>query len=286
MKPVQKSATAGEGEMELRVKTNNGGDNYYYTTFCAPFDVLMTNERDVAYVIPPGPGEWPTITLPETKGNLYPKEIGQYNTGDYDKNNQFIPARTPVIIRTSNPIGYVTMALPTSIPSSSVPCLFTGQYLEQMLAQGADDVYVFGRDLGTYKKADNYASSGLFTSVSPELSTGIGFYINANPNREASENKASWTRNNKYVYANKIYYRATNAGTRGVEFVPVVFEAEAAATDVQGVKDYSEGMLRPGNVYNLQGRCVATEEMVKDGTWKNNLTPGVYIMNGKKIIVR
>ena len=62
--------------------------------------------------------------------------------------------------------------------------------------------------------------------------------------------------------------------------------AEAAATDVQGVKDYSEGMLRPGNVYNLQGRCVATEEMVKDGTWKNNLTPGVYIMSGKKIIVK
>ena len=55
---------------------------------------------------------------------------------------------------------------------------------------------------------------------------------------------------------------------------------------MQGVKDYSEGMVRPGNVYNLQGRCVATEEMVKDGTWKNNLTPGVYIMSGKKIIVK
>ena len=280
MKPVQKSATAGEGEMELRVKTNNGGDNYYYTTFCAPFDVLMTNERDVAYVIPPG--EWPSTTTP---GNLYPKEIGEYTSAG---NNQFIPAGTPVIIRTSNPIGYVTMALPTSIPSSSVSCLFTGKYLEQMLTQGDDDVYVFGRDLGTYTKAGDYASSGLFTSVSPSPSTGIGFYINANPNREASENKASWTRNNKYVYANKIYYRAGSSGasTRGVQFVPVVFGAEAAATDVQGVKDYGEGMLRPGNVYNLQGRCVATEEMVKDGTWKNNLTPGVYIMSGKKIIVK
>lgn len=280
MKPVQKSATAGEGEMELRVKTNNGGDNYYYTTFCAPFDVLMTNERDVAYVIPPG--EWPTTTTP---GNLYPKEIGEYTSAG---NNQFIPARTPVIIRTSNPIGYVTMALPNSNPSPSpVSCLFTGKYLEQMLDQGADDVYVFGRDLGTYTKDDDYYNTtGEFANVIPEPSTGIGFYINANPNREASENKASWTRNNKYVYANKIYYRAgsSGAGTRGVEFVPVVFEA--AATDVQGVKDYSEGMLRPGNVYNLQGRCVATEEMVKDGTWKNNLTPGVYIMNGKKIIVK
>jgi hypothetical protein len=157
-----------------------------------------------------------------------------------------------------------------------------------MLTQGADDVYVFGRDLGTYETASDYTTSGLFTSVSPSPSTGIGFYINANPNREASENKASWTRNNKYVYANKIYYRAGSSGasTRGVHFVPVVFEAEAEATDVQGVKEYSEGVLRPGNVYNLQGRCVATEEMVKDGTWKNNLTPGVYIMSGKKIIVK
>ena len=33
--------------------------------------------------------------------------------------------------------------------------------------------------------------------------------------------------------------------------MPVVFEAEATA--VQGVKDYSEGMVRPGNVYNLAG---------------------------------
>ena len=182
------------------------------------------------------------------------------------------------------------MALPTTTPSTPISYLLTGKYLEQMLPQGEDDVYVFGRDLGTFTKAADYNSSGLFASISPSLSTGIGFYINANPNKEANENKASWTRNNKYVYANKIYYRAGSSGasalTRGVDFVRVVFEAEAAATDVQGVKDYSEGMLRPGNVYNLQGRCVATEEMVKDGTWKNNLTPGVYIMSGKKIIVK
>jgi hypothetical protein len=155
-----------------------------------------------------------------------------------------------------------------------------------MLTQGEGDVYVFGRDLGTYTK-DN--TTGQIISVSPEPSTGIGFYINANPNKEANENKASWTRHNYYVLHNKIYYRAGSSGvslTRGPEFVPVVFEAEAAATDVQGVKEYSEGVLRPGNVYNLQGRCVATEEMVKDGTWKNNLTPGVYIMSGKKIIVK
>ena len=131
----------------------------------------------------------------------------------------------------------------------------------------------------------NHDSTGDISAPLPEqANNGLGFYINATPNKEASAGQSTWTRNNRYVLHNKIYYRATNAGTRGPEFVPLLFEA--AATDVQGVKDYSEGMLRPGNVFNLQGRCVATEEMVKDGTWKNNLTPGVYIMRGKKIIVK
>jgi hypothetical protein len=39
-------------------------------------------------------------------------------------------------------------------------------------------------------------------------------------------------------------------------------------------------------VYNLQGRCVATEEQVLDGTWRQHLAPGIYIMNGRSIIVK
>ena len=42
----------------------------------------------------------------------------------------------------------------------------------------------------------------------------------------------------------------------------------------------------PGGVYNLQGRCVATEEQVLDGTWRQHLAPGIYIMNGRSIIVK
>ena len=58
---------------------------------------------------------------------------------------------------------------------------------------------------------------------------------------------------------------------------------------MSGIKEDGNGEDRRGydnRVYDLQGRCVATEEQVKDGTWKNNLTPGVYIMSGKKIIVK
>ena len=285
MQPVQQSATAGDGEMELRVSANNGGDNFYYTTFCAPFDVLMTSTNDVAYVIPEN--GWPPITYPATTGELHPEGIGKYNTGIYAGNNQFIPAGTPVIIRTTG--GNVTMALPNAIPSTAINTDLSGKYLEQMLPQDAvHPVYVLGR---SYIHSDQFtynAETGVVTPVGLEFDKGVGFYKNANTNRESNATKTLWTRNNKYVYANKVYYLAGSSSnvssTRSVEFIPLLFEA--AATDVQGVKDYSEGVLRPGNVYNLQGRCVATEEMVKDGTWKNNLTPGVYIMSGKKIIVK
>jgi hypothetical protein len=208
---------------------------------------------------------------------------------------QDIPKGTPVIIRTTSTTGYIPMEIP-SLPLSAYTYesgtnVFSGEYLEQLLDVDADhDVYTLGLPFrSTVTKDDDYSTTGDIKAPLPEqANTGVGFYINATSNKEHNELKARWDRNNRYVLHNKIYYRATGggAGTRGIQYVPVVFEAEAEATDVQGVKDYSEGMLRPGNVYNLQGRCVATEEMVKDGTWKNNLTPGVYIMNGKKIIVR
>ena len=179
------------------------------------------------------------------------------------------------------------MTLPNNSPtSSSITNIFTGSYLEKKLGNGSD-VYTLGLPFISNVEKDlvDYNTTGDIIAPLPEQATSdLGFYINATPNKESSQTQSLWTRNNRYVLHNKIYYRATNAGTRGPEFVPLLFEA--AATDVQGVKDYSEGMLRPGNVYNLQGRYVATEEMVKDGTWKNNLTPGVYIMSGKKIIVK
>ena len=283
MKPVQKIATAGNGEMPLTVKTNNGGDGYYYTTFCAPFDVLMTSGNDEAYVIPTG--EWPATVNP---GYLNPRKIGQYNTtGTYEGNNQFIPAGTPVIIRTKNTGGTVTMVLPNPTPSSSISCLFTGKYLEQMLT-GSGDVYVLGRSYTHSGEFDYDSSSGEVTPAGLEFDKGVGFYINANPNKEASENKASWTRNNKYVYANKIYYRegatpgaSAPAVTRGVEFIPVIFDDDENGGELQPDGSQQQ-MVGDGCIYDLMGRKVATEQQVQDGSWNTILSPGIYIINGKK----
>ena len=277
MQPVQKNATAGNGEMPLMIRTNNGGDNYYYTTFYAPFDVLLT---DVA--TPAKTYQAFYCTEWNDKG-LHPIMVPATNSYAEGK---FIPAGTPVIIRTDDESGSIKVTLPNNSPtSSSITNIFTGSYLEKKLGNGSD-VYTLGLPFISHVEKDaDYDTTGDIIAPLPEQATSdLGFYINATPDKESSQTQSLWDRNNRYVLHNKIYYRATIAGTRGPEFVPVLFEA--AAPDVQGVKEYSEGVLRPGNVYNLQGRCVATEEMVKDGTWKNNLTPGVYIMSGKKIIVK
>lgn len=278
MQPVQKTATAGDGEMPLMIRTNNGGDNYYYTTFYAPFDVLLT---DVAATADTPAKTYQAFYCTEWNDNgLHPTMVPATNSYAEGK---FIPAETPVIIRTDDESGSIKVTLPNDIPSSKIlRNIFMGEYLELLLPLDATrDVYTLGLPFTSeVSKAANYDNTGDISAPLPEqANNGLGFYINATPNKEASSGQSTWTRNNRYVLHNKIYYRApvSSSRTRGPEFVPLLFEA--AATDVQGV-------LRPGNVYNLQGRCVATEEMVKDGTWKNNLTPGVYIMSGKKIIVK
>ena len=295
MQPVKKDVAAGDGELELRVTTNNGGNDNYYATFCAPFDVLLTNEKDEAFILPTG--GWPTITPPATTAMMHPKKIGKYNTvdndcpEDYRGNNRFVPAGTPVIIRTSNPIGYVTMALPTTTPSTPVSCVFSGKYLEQVLTHGDDYVYVFGRSLGTFVKDASFATNGHFSSITPTVSTDIGFYVNANPNKEESEYKVSWTRNNKYVCANKIYYRASEAPgvspapkqNRAPEFIPVVFDDDEGEQDEELKPDGTREVIGDGCVYDLMGRKVATREQVEDGSWKQRVATGIYIINGKKI---
>ena len=282
MQPVQKGITAGNGEMALTLTGNNGQDKHFYTTFYAPFDVLLTDAaNDTAYVVPTG--KWSTEIL-------YPKAIGEYNTGDYEGNSQFIPAGTPVIIRSKNAsvssTSSINLALPTTTPSSRVSCAFSGEFLEQTLTHGADYVYVFGLEYsGTFNEDENFDTNGLITATTPSATKVLGFFKNMNHDRESSEFKNSWTRNNKYVYGNKIYFRGGGGGaremTRGIEFVPVIFDEDGEEPDIEHV---ANGRSYPQGVYDLLGRCVATEEEVKDGSWRQRVAPGVYIVHGKKVM--
>ena len=293
LQPVQKTSTAGNGEMPLEIATNQGGDGHYYATFYAPFDVLLPNDGN-------GHTYYAYFCKTWDDAGLHPTPVPATNTYAEGK---FVPAGTPVIIRTTDESNVVTLTLPTASPTaSSITTDLKGDYLEQLLTPDAShDVYTMGLYLTSDDEISINRETGVVTVSKPKSATsGVGFYINATPNKEYNALQAMWQRNNRYVLHNKVYYRATDGGgggsgargmTRsGVEFVPLIFDWEDVEEGGYGHMEEEELTERreyvgDGCVYDMQGRRIATEEQVLDGTWKQRVSPGIYIINGKKISV-
>ena len=264
----------------LMVTTNNGGDGYYYSTLYLPYDVLLPADAGGktynAYVCKKWYNEGVNpVPVPAVTG-----------TPSYAE-GKLVPAGTPVIIRTNDESGNMKLTLPNTTASTALPCVFTGTYLEKLLAADASHkVYTLG--LPYTSDMDLDSGTGDVTAPLPvQSTTGVGFYINANPYKEASEMQSGWTRNNRYVLHNKIYYRAgATPGApalqqRAPEFVPVIFgDEEQQEMNPDGTME----MVGDGCIYDLMGRKVASREQVEDGSWWNQATPGVYILNGRKVI--
>lgn len=263
----------------LKVTMNDGGDDHYYATFYAPFDVLLpADDKYNAFTC----STWKDTGLTMDKVPA----VDTYAAG------KFVPANTPVVIRTSDNSGSISLTLPSTTASSSISsCVFTGEYLEQMLAADAShDVYTFGLPFTSEVTIDR--NDGSITAPAVEQAeTGVGFYINANPNKESETSQSLWQRNNRYVMHNKIYYRATGSGSgareesmRGIQFVPVYFgDEEGGEQPGEEGENPSEGVAFQGDgcIYDMMGRKVATRQQVEDGSWRL-LRPGIYILNGKK----
>ena len=273
-------------KQNLMLKTHDGYEDYYYTTFCAPFDVLLPNDDGsnnyAAYICT----AWDTQVIHPTKVPA----SGSYAEG------KFVPAGTPVIIRTTDNTEKVKLTLPNASPSSPLTCIFTGKYLEQKLSteiSASDMVYTFGLPITGYSiTTTTGADNGKITDLDKrdQEKKNVGFYINANPNKELGTTSGEWDPNNRYVLHNKIYYRTGGSGASarqndmtGIEFVPVLFDGEELPDP-----NFQEQVTRtyPTGVFDLQGRKVATEEEVQDGTWRQQLSPGIYIVNGKKVAVK
>ena len=63
-------------------------------------------------------------------------------------------------------------------------------------------------------------------------------------------------------------------------------EDELDPTEEDNGSRADEGRSRYDNrIYDLQGRCVATEQEVADGSWRYRLPAGIYIHRGKKIMI-
>ncbi len=301
----------------LYLTTHSGGDedtygtSYNYASFYAPFDILLPPDEQKAdedymrvyqaFILDNVNSPWDP-----SNDDLHPKSIGHYNTGTYAGNNKFVPAGTPVLLAMWDQTDVVKVTLPSNSPSTSlttgisytkagedpVSCnnLLTGTYLEQLLSPVDDTerIFTFGMQLEASSISMN-ASTGAVTAVlAHPSSAGIGFYLNANPNKELGSSRGSWTRNNRYVYGNKVYYKATGFPgsspapglTRGVEYVPILFD------DQQGEEPVPQRVTGDDRMYDLSGRCVATPQQVADGSWQQLVSPGIYIVNGRKVIKR
>ena len=285
----------------LKVAVNNGNDDYYYSTFCAPYDVKLPDNDGTKTYYAYTCDKW-------DEKNLHPTKVPAVTgTSSYDE-GKFVPAGTPVIFRIKDESGSMKLTIEGNKPSDPLPSssnIFSGKYLEQLLPLDAGnkwlyDVYTLGLPFKSNVNKDGYYDdNGDIHAPSPEQEkSGVGFYINANPNKEINAMKANWSRNNRYVLHNKIYYRegATSGSSArgmtrgGVEFVPLIFDWEDVEEDGYGHMEEEELTERreyvgDGCVYDMQGRRVATEEQVLDGTWKQRVSPGIYIINGKKISV-
>ncbi len=274
----------------LTLSTNNGGDNHFYTTFCAPFDVAISDDATDAYICT----QWDSEIIHPEKVPVHTVGTTTYAEG------KFVPAGTPVIIRTTDNTGKIQLSVPSSSPTTAISsCIFSGKYLEQLLATeitASDKVYTFGLPITGYGlETASGANNGNITNVldRDQKDTGIGFYINATPNKELSEETGQWTPNNRYVLHNKIYYRGGGSGSSSAKhrentFVPVIFddEEELDPTEENSGSQNDEGRSRYDNrIYDLQGRCVATEQEVADGSWRYRLPAGIYIHHGKKIMI-
>ena len=282
LQPVQKTGTAGNGEMPLNITTNQGGDGYYYTTFYAPYDVLLPAD---------GGGHTYNAYTCKTWHNegVNPAPVPAVEEKTYSE-GKFVPAGTPVIIRTNDESGSMKLTLPTTSPSPNpLSCVFTGSYLEQMLdADASHDVYALGLPFTTTVTI-NRSTGEVTAELFHKAESGVGFYINANPNKEHNPLQALWFRNNRYVLHNKIYYRGTDAGEgapdmRDVQFVPVLFD-EGGEEEQPEEPQPQPTRVGDGCVYDILGRKVASAEEVKAGTWYRHLSPGVYIVNGQKVFV-
>jgi hypothetical protein len=91
------------------------------------------------------------------------------------------------------------------------------------------------------------------------------------------------------VLHNRIYYIANvdaSAGAKAAEFVPLIFDFDEDMEEEEEMKAKPQTVdVSDDKVYDLQGRCIAIGDEVLDGSWRNNVAPGLYIIGGKKVYV-
>ena len=254
---LQKVGEANDNELPFKLKMNNYGDGYCYSTFYVPYDIDIQTEGSVAFI---GKFEHPNSAAGGTTADGYTEasnKIRCHSINDYTQETQrFVPAATPVLIRVpasnvgedTNGTFFVDIDLPNNAPSEAVPATdnsFLGSYLTRKLPDGTGTIYVFG-------KSAKY---------------GPGFFKN-------SGNVDGMPKNNLNIKSNKMYYITPT--TESKQYTLELYEMD----EVTGIMYQTDGFSvssdsEDGKFYDLQGRRI-----------EHPVQRGVYIVNGKKKVIK
>gem|GEM_PF-2602087 len=272
LEPVGTTAANSAGntyQRPLNLKLKDYGEDMYYASVCLPFDVTIptgayayscTNTMRGEEKTAPNGSKYYQVNITKVAGEKAPN------------GNRVLPAGVPAIIYvdgwelagkevTDASTVPLTVADPSEITldANTVERLRASQlkyqYLTQELEDVTDDqwVFVFGK-------------SG----------RNVGFMRNANSDYTGMEN-------NKFVVHNKLYYTQPKTAGQGGRFLFLNFSAimdevqdPPIATGVQEVTTSERMPMNEDNtIYDLQGRKVTQV-----------VSPGVYIVNGKKVVIK
>ena len=217
-------------------------------------------------------------------------------------------------------------AAPTVIADNFSKIRLYGEYLEKKLTNdeidntildrtGVAPTWTEGRDVMVFglpfvETGDNSTTVGATSWYAYQAESAVGFYSNENWYRghltstakttnDATEetahlatarNATADQRRNKYVYHNKVYlvYDATQGTAEARPGVVALFGDEEEAEERPGIQEeVNRRQPWPCPVYDLQGRRVAENETPQTLLQNHpQLTPGIYIFGGHKVVVK
>lgn len=250
LQPVASSEDS-YNRLPLKLKfTQKEGAAYNFTSYYVPFDMWLP-DGCVAFT---GIGVHETLNDPD--GWYYRvtcKSIDYFNGKDqdesdkyYDPTGRYVPAGTPVLLRTKAGTEEITIELPNdavSEPISEEYNIFQGSYLNCIL--------------------DNVTDGSIYVNSWSTNHNAWAFLKNANTDMGGEKN-------NRFVKSNRMYYVKPADNAVATRFL-LVFDDDDTPTSVTNLRKENQAA---DNIYDLQGRKVS-----RPGK-------GIYIMNGKKIIFK
>ena len=184
------------------------------------------------------------------------KEIGGYNTEDYQGNSKFVPAHTPVLIVSQS--NGVRATIPTSEPTSTV--IGDNKLFGSLLAREvADPLWASENEKTEYNETNSLVYVfGIANDIAD-------FYLNGNANPHKDNNFDS-----KYLYQNKAFLIESPVinSSHSRVCIPVF---DSMPSGINGV--YADEEKDKGPIYDLLGRKVKT------------VRRGVYIQGRRKTVV-